>query len=383
MLRTEGVTGRRCRSFAATRMTGTALAAAMLGLMGACGGGGAEPTAPVVPVIPVTPTTTTYTPLRSIAESRKLHVAVGTALGSYFGRTDANGVLFTATAAKEFNVIVPENELKFDYIRPARATFRYTRPDSMLDFAVANGMKMRGHTLLFGSQLPAWLTAGSWTAADGRTLIDEHITGVLSHYKGKLAAWDVVNEAFNDDGTRKPTFWQNLVGPAYIVQAFRTARAADPNAQLFYNDYNIETINAKSDAVLAMVQDFKARGIPIDGIGFQSHFIVGASPSYSQLVANFQRFAALGLRIHLTELDVRMTLPGTAALLATQATTYSDTFKACIDTPNCDMVVMWGFTDLSSWIPGTFSGQGAALLFDDSFRPKPAYVSVNDLLGRS
>jgi endo-1,4-beta-xylanase len=300
-----------------------------------------------------------------------------------FGQTTATAVQYTTTAAKEFNVLTPENELKFDYIRPTRATFRYTRPDSMLAFATANNMKMRGHTLIFGSQLPAWITTGTWTAADGPVLINEHINDVLTHYKGKIPAWDVVNEALNDNGTIKPTFWSTLMGRTYIEQAFKTARAADPAAQLFYNDYNIETINAKSDSLLVMVQDFKARGVPIDGIGFQAHFIAGASPSYSQLVANFQRFAALGLRIHITELDVRITLPSTTASLASQAQNYSDTYKACLDTPNCDMVVVWGFTDLSSWIPGTFAGQGAATLLDSSFLPKPAYVSVNDLLGRS
>jgi endo-1,4-beta-xylanase len=347
----------------------------------ACGGSsGTTPTNPIVPVIPTMPT---YTPLRTIVQNRNLHVAVGTALGGLFGQTTANGTQYTATASKEFSVITPENELKFDYIRPNRATFRYTRPDSMLDWTTANGMKMRGHTLIFGSQLPGWLTSGTWTAADGQALINEHINGVLTHYKGKIPAWDVVNEALNDDGTRKATFWANLLGPGYIEQAFRTARAADPSAQLFYNDYNIETQNLKSDALYAMAQDFKARGVPIDGIGFQAHFIAGSSPSYSALVQNFARFAALGLRIHITELDVRIALPSNSSSLATQAQNYSDTYKACIDTPACDMVVVWGFTDLSSWIPGTFSGFGEATLLNSSFAPKPAYVAVNDLFGRS
>ncbi len=368
-----------CRNHAARWLTRGIVT---LFMVTACGGGDSA-TTPIT-TTPVTPTPpVTVTPLRTLVANRGLHIGVGTALGSIWGHTDAQGIQFAATAAKEFNAIVPENELKFDYIRPARATFRYTRPDSMLDFAVANGMKMRGHVLIYGQQLPAWVTSGTWTKADGQALIDEHINGVLAHYKGKVFAWDVVNEALNDDGTLKATFWSNLIGVSYIEQAFLTARAADPSAKLFYNDYNIETQNAKSDAVYAMVQDFQARKIPIDGIGFQSHFIAGASPSYSQLVSNFARFAALGLRIHVTELDVRITLPTTTANLATQAQNYSDTYKACIDTPNCDMVIVWGFTDLSSWVPSTFSGQGAATLLDSSFLPKPAYTSVNDLLARS
>ena len=348
----------------------------------ACGGsadaGPAGPAAPTAPRVPAAPT-----PLRTLAETRRLHIGVGTAIGSYFNRTDAAGTEYMAVLKREFNVVTPENDLKFSALRPTRATFRFARPDSMLEFATANGMRMRGHTLVWHNQLPSWLTGGTWTQAEGVALLDEHIAAVVGHYKGKIAAWDVVNEAFDDSGVPRTTFWSTLIGPSYIAQAFRSAAAADPGARLFYNDYNIETIGAKSNAVLAMLAELKASGVPVHGVGLQAHFIAGQAPSRDALVANMNRFAALGLAIEITELDIRVPVPASAAALQTQAQNYADVVRACLDVPACDMVVAWGFTDLSSWVPSTFAGQGAALLFDESFQPKPAYTAVNALFAGS
>ena len=348
----------------------------------ACGGsadaGPAGPAAPTAPRVPAAPT-----PLRTLAETRRLHIGVGTAIGSYFNRADAAGTEYMAVLKREFNVVTPENDLKFSALRPTRATFRFARPDSMLEFATANGMRMRGHTLVWHNQLPSWLTGGTWTQAEGVALLDEHIAAVVGHYKGKIAAWDVVNEAFDDSGVPRTTFWSTLIGPSYIAQAFRSAAAADPGARLFYNDYNIETIGAKSNAVLAMLAELKASGVPVHGVGLQAHFIAGQAPSRDALVANMNRFAALGLAIEITELDIRVPVPASAAALQTQAQNYADVVRACLDVPACDMVVAWGFTDLSSWVPSTFAGQGAALLFDESFQPKPAYTAVNVLFAGS
>ena len=335
-----------------------------------------------LPVPVVRMPATVDVPLRTLVEGRGLHIAIGTAVGRYFGRPDAAGVRYAQVLAREFNELTAENEMKFSSLRPSRAVFNFARPDSMVAFAKANNMKVRGHTLAFGNQLSSWLTNGTWTAAEVRALLDEHISGTVTHYRGQIAAWDVVNEALNENGTLKPTFWSNALGRAYIEQAFRSAAAADPAAALFYNDYNIETIGAKSDSVYEMLRDFKARGVPVHGVGFQAHFVVGRTPSRDALIANMTRFAALGLKIQFTELDLRLTLPATAGTLTTQATGYADVVLACLATPACDMIVMWGFTDLSSWIPATFPGMGAALLFDTGFLPKPAYSAVNDVLAR-
>jgi endo-1,4-beta-xylanase len=189
----------------------------------------------------------------------------------------------------------------------------------------------------------------------------------------------VVNESFTDGPvTFRPGFWANNIGRSYVERAFRAARAADPDVALFYNDYNIEGIGAKSDSTYAMLQDLKARGVPLDGIGMQMHLIAGQTPS--RMAENFARFAALGLKIHVTELDVRVQTPPTAASLQAQAQTYRTVFDVCLKEPACEMVVTWGFTDHASWVPSTFPGWGDALLLDANFAKKPAYQAVHDLL---
>jgi endo-1,4-beta-xylanase len=344
-----------------------------------CSGGADSPTTRSTPVTPVTPVV--ISPLRTLAETRALHVGIGAAVGSLFNSTDPISASYMKLVAQEYNVLTPENEMKFSSLHPSRTTFNFGRADSMVAFAKANNMKVRGHTLAWYNQISSWVTLGTWTAAEAKTLLDEHITGVVGHYKGQLAAWDVVNEAFTDSPVSlRGGFWADRIGRGYVEQAFRTAAATDPSVPLFYNDYNIEPVNSKSDSVYAMLADLKARGVPVSGIGMQMHLIVGSMPSLSSMADNFARFAALGLRIHITELDLRMATPSTAAMQATQAQNYRDIYNLCLQQAACDMVVTWGVTDRSSWVPGTFAGMGEALLFDTSLLPKAAYTSVNNLL---
>ncbi len=359
----------------------TALSLGVLGFTQACGGDG-TPVSPRIPTPPDTqPTPTVVTPLRKLAETRGLRMRIGTAAGGLFNSSDASSAQYMTVMAREFNVLTPENEMKFSSLRPTRAEFRYARPDSMVAFAAANSMLVRGHTLAWHSQLPSWVSNGTFTAGEARTVLDEHITAVVTHYKGKLAAWDVVNEAFTDSPvTLRGGFWSDRIGRGYIEQAFRTAFAADPATPLYYNDYNIEGIGAKSDSVYALLRDLRARGVPVHGVGMQMHLIGGSTPTVADLTANFARFAALGLKIQITEMDVRVPTPATAAALATQAQNYRDVINVCLQDTACDMVVRWGFTDRASWVPGTFPGQGDALLFDRNFTAKPAYNSVNALL---
>jgi endo-1,4-beta-xylanase len=304
---------------------------------------------------------------------------VGTAVDRLF-RNDAEGTQFKTIASREFSVLTAENDMKHQRLQPSPGVFRFERADSLVAFAEASGMQMRGHTLVWHQQNASWLTAGSWTAQQATTLLQDHITAVVSHFRGRIVAWDVVNEAFIDDGTRRSTIWSATVGPDYIDVAFRAARAADPQALLFYNDYNIEGINAKSDSVYALVRSMQQRGVPIDGVGFQGHFQVGNLPAKQSLATNIARFAALGLKVHFTELDIRMPQPSTLAQQATQAENYRDVFDVCLQSTACQMIVTWGLTDKESWIPGTFIGWGEALLFDTQYRPKIAYWSVHNLL---
>jgi endo-1,4-beta-xylanase len=192
----------------------------------------------------------------------------------------------------------------------------------------------------------------------------------------------VVNEAFNEDGSRGSDIFQSAIGNAYIEDAFKTARAADPNARLCYNDFNIEDMNsAKSQAVFAMVSDFKNRGIPIDCVGFQSHFITGQVPADFQ--ATLQKFANLGVDVQITELDDRMPTPASSANLNQQTIDYANVAKACLAVARCNDITIWGVGEPDSWVPGTFSGQGQALLYDSNYQPKAAFTSFLNALGGS
>ncbi|EFF88417.1 LOW QUALITY PROTEIN: endo-1,4-beta-xylanase A, partial [Streptomyces sp. e14] len=230
--------------------------------------------------------------------------------------------------------MTPENEMKWDATEPTRGTFTFSAADQIVTHAQSKAMKIRGHTLVWHSQLPSWVSGLG--AADLRTAMNNHITQVMQHYKGKIYAWDVVNEAFQDgsSGARRSSPFQDKLGDGFIEEAFRTARSVDPGAKLCYNDYNTDGVNAKSTAVYNMVKDFKSRGVPIDCVGFQSHFN-SASPVPSDYQANLQRFADLGVDVQITELDIEGS--GSA-----QATSYGNVVKACLAVTRCTGMTVWG-----------------------------------------
>jgi endo-1,4-beta-xylanase len=308
--------------------------------------------------------------LREAAVMRGL--TVGTATQPGLTRDAA----YSAVLAREFNLIEPENEMKFDAIHPARDRYNFTNADTLATYAEANKMRFRGHTLVWHNQNPAWLTGGNFAPAELATIMKEHITAVTQHYAGKVYAWDVVNEPFNDDGTLRASIWS--VNSNYIEQALRWTREADPATLLFINDYSNETIGRKSDALYNLARDLKARNVPLDGIGFQMHLTANAN--LSTLDANFKRFSDLGLLIEITELDVRLPVGANGAAspadLARQAEIYKTVFTTCLKFPACKTIQTWGFTDRNSWIPSAFAGFGAALPFDAAFQPKPAYTAI-------
>ncbi|CAL9347254.1 endo-1,4-beta-xylanase [Streptomyces sp. enrichment culture] len=294
------------------------------------------------------------------------------AKGRYFGTAVAANHLgesaYAGTLDREFTAVTPENEMKWDATEPTRNTFTFSAADQIAGHAQSKGMKLRGHTLVWHSQLPSWVSGLG--ASDLRTAMNNHITQVMQHYKGKIYAWDVVNEAFQDgtSGARRSSPFQDKLGNGFIEEAFRTARTVDPDAKLCYNDYNTDGINAKSNAVYNMVKDFKSRGVPIDCVGFQSHFN-SASPVPSDYQANLQRFADLGVDVQITELDIEGS--GTA-----QADNYANVVKACLAVTRCTGITVWGITDKYSW-----RASGTPLLFDSNYAAKPAYTAVLTTLG--
>ncbi|KDQ50860.1 glycoside hydrolase family 10 protein [Jaapia argillacea MUCL 33604] len=294
----------------------------------------------------------------------------------YFGNSLLSGhilnmsdPLFDFTAITQFSAATPENEMKWQVIEPYQNEFNFTGGDIVAAFAMVNNYTLRGHNLVWYSQLAPWVM--NLTGTELESAMINHITVVMEHYKGIPYAWDVVNEPFNDDGTYREDIFYNELGPGYIETALRTARAADPHAKLYiYSiDYNIEWQGVKSDAMLSLAMNMTALGL-LDGVGFESHFIVGETPGDIQ--QNMERFTAAGVEVAVTELDIRMPTPPTEANIMQQATDYSTVATACKAVAKCVGITTWGITDMYSWVPSTFPGYGYALLFDDYYQPKPA-----------
>ncbi|MGW6392526.1 non-reducing end alpha-L-arabinofuranosidase family hydrolase [Streptomyces sp. NPDC055103] len=290
--------------------------------------------------------------------------------GRYFGTAVAAGRLgdpaYTAIADREFTMITPENEMKWDAVQPSRGTFTFGPADRIVDRAKANGQRVRGHTTVWHSQLPAWV-GSIGDAHTLREVMDRHINTTMTHFKGKIYAWDVVNEAFEDGpgGRLRGSVFQKVLGDGFIEEAFRTARTADSSAKLCYNDYNIENwSDAKTQGVYRMVKDFRSRGVPIDCVGFQSHFGTGGPlSSFRTTLANF---AALGVDVQITELDIAQASP----------THYVGAVNACLSVARCTGVTVWGVRDSDSW-----RSDESPLLYDRNGKPKPAYTAVMNALG--
>ena len=325
-----------------------------------------------------TDTTSTKT-LKQLA--KPTGVRVGTAIDTSALASDAT---YSKAAAAQFDSVTPENVMKWEVVEPQRGRFDFTEADKLVAFAKANKQKVRGHTLVWHSQLPAWLTNGvtdgSIDKAQLRKILKQHIATEMGHFKGDIWAWDVVNEAFNEDGTLRDSLWLQQLGPDYIADAFRWAHKADPKAILFYNDYNTEGINPKSDAAYKLIKELRSEGVPVQGFGVQGHL----STDYglpNDMQANFHRFAKLGLKTAVTEADVRITLPASAAEVQAQDNGYSYMLQSCLLERSCISFTVWGFTDKYSWIPGVFAGEGQANLYDEDYQPKSAYAAVQrDLL---
>ena len=290
-----------------------------------------------------------------------------------------NEPTYRARVASEFSSVTPENVMKWQLVEPTRGVLDFTAADELVSFAQANHQRVRGHTLVWHNQLPTWLTTGvangSITPDQLRDILRQHILDEVGHFKGEVAQWDVVNEALNEDGTLRSTIWLQQLGRGYIADAFRWAHEADPRAKLFYNDFNLESLSAKSDAAFALVQDLRSQGVHVDGVGIQGHLAV-QFPAPGTIQENMKRFSDAGLLTELTEADARMVLPADATKLEAAAEAYRVMLDACLLTRHCGGVTVWGFTDLHSWVPGVFSGQGAADILDANYQPKPAYNAL-------
>lgn len=293
---------------------------------------------------------------------------------------------YTALLGQEFGSLTPENRMKWSDLRPSEDTYDFSIADEIVDFAERNGQEVRGHALLWHDQNPDWLEEGEHSEEELREILREHVTTVVGRYEGRIHQWDVANEVIDDEGhlRTKDNFWLRELGPEALVDTFRWAHEADPEADLFLNDYNVEEINDKSDAYLELIGQMLDADVPVHGFAAQAHLSTAAGFPES-LADNLDRFGDLGLRTALTEVDVRVEMPRrdstpTGGQTAEQADFYSRALEACLDVESCTSFTVWSFTDRYSWVPVTFPGTGAATVMDNGFSRKPAYDALEDTL---
>ncbi len=280
-----------------------------------------------------------------------------------------DGALYKDLAAADFNLVTPENSMKWGFANPERGEYRLEDADRVVAFAEAHNMDVHGHTLVWYANLPQWIQQSE--VSEREALMNQFIDVMVSRYPN-VAFWDVVNEAFEDDGSFRNSVWYEAMGEEHIDKAFRRARQNDPDTGLIYNDYDVAAGGPKTDAMYALVSRLIADGVPIDGVGFQMHVTTGFT-DFAAVAETFQRFAALNLDIYITELDVNRVDGDTDVQ---QAAVYANTIRTCLAQPACKAIQTWGFTDRYTWrAPNT------PLLLDEAYQPKPAYTAVQRALG--
>jgi endo-1,4-beta-xylanase len=314
--------------------------------------------------------------------------------------------------AKHFNSITAEDAMKWERIHPVPDRYEFALADTMMSFAQQHGMSVIGHCLIWHSQTPAWVfqdSLGNTLTRDA--LLDrmrDHIFSVVGHYKGKVMGWDVVNEAVDEDGTLRKTKWLEIIGEDYIEKAFEYAHEADPDAELYYNDYNNEE-RAKRTGVISLVKKLQDKGIRIDGVGIQGHWHLD-SPDFRVVEESIDEYASLGIKVMITEMEINV-LPTPAWLYGAEISKtaeyrdslnpyveglpdsvqnmltnrYAELFRLLLKHKEViSRVTFWGVNDGYSWknnwpIPGRTN---YPLLFDRSYNPKPAFWAVVEEAGK-
>ena len=288
-------------------------------------------------------------------------------------------------AEREFSSVTAENHLKMANVHPAQDRYDWTGSDRLVNFAEQNKQRMHGHTFIWHQSVPGWVTSFQGDSVAWEGMFKSHIQTVISHYKGRIASWDVVNEAFADDGTLRPSIWLTHLGPDYVARAFRYAREADPAVKLFYNEYGHEYSAKRLAATLALAADFKKRGIPLDGLGLQMHTNIGQSDASIQNA--IREVAATGLLVHISELDVRVNQAKVAGYVLTDADALKQrqkfaaivrAYRTLVPSTQQHGITTWNVGDADSWIPNFCSCADFPLPFDRQYAKKTAYDGLID-----
>jgi endo-1,4-beta-xylanase len=281
--------------------------------------------------------------------------------------------------AHAFTSLTAEYEMKMSPLWTGVGTYNFTGADAIVDFAVQHGMQVHGHALLWHNATPTWLEAFPGDDAAFEGAVHDFIAATVSRYKGRVVSWDVVNEAFDDSGNLRDNLFSQRMGSDYLARMFQYAREADPDVLLFYNDYGLPNNAAKREAVLNMVDDFQSRSIPIDGVGLQMHITVDY-PDAGVVESTMGDIVSRGLKVHISELDIRVnpdgTQPGLSAEMQTrQKARYREIVSAfnALPAANRFAVTVWGLADPDSWLINFWGHPDWPLLFNGALRPKPAY----------
>ena len=331
------------------------------------------------------------TPLRTYAD--QLGKSIGVAAASYRYDISNDNASETATIGREFNVLVAENEMKFDATEPSQNYFTYGGSDAIVWLASRYNQQVRGHTLAWHSQVPAWVSSdgrknnNNFTRQQLLDILKNHIFNVVGQYKDKVREWDVVNEVLDDDQSivrtnpgsynLRPSIWQTYIGEDFIDSAFVWAHRADPSAILYINDYGVEFMGStKTEAYFNLVKRLKESGLPIDGCGLQCHLTTGLLDTL-KLENNIKRYEPLGLNCIITELDIALANPSDSDALRVQAKEYGAITRVFLRNDNCPTMMLWGISDNHSW------RENKPLLYDASCQPKQAYYYVHAQLRKA
>lgn len=310
--------------------------------------------------------------LRLAADAAGKRIGAAVSYGAW-----QNDAAYERTLSQEFNTIVAENIFKPSWVWKGPTSYDFSKTDALMGYGQRHNMTVNGHALVWFYDVPAWLRAGDYSRPQLADMLEGYITALVSRYAGKIARWDVVNEAITDgeETYRTDDFWFARLGADYVNLAFKWARAADKAAQLCYNDYGNDDTGTKSNKVYHLLSDMKSRDVPVDVVGWQCHWKAGQVFGPAQ-AKNAQRLVELGLEIAITELDAKIPLPSDRLQFVRQAMTFESAVDFYMNTPACQSLTLWGFTDKYSWIPAFSPGHGDALIFDADYSPKPAHDAM-------